>query len=368
MGFFFHYKLQNLTIAISQHVADSTRACQSSENRTVRSGTSSTIYHLKVRLVVGKGKLASYATPPLSPVADNFSSFRLAQEASHIGRRGMEGDDPFRRQYEHPNYHQTFPPNMRSRSIADPSGTDIDDIQNIQDTPRSGPTQRFRQTQLLGQQTPTSIAMPAGGGQAQVSSGYGFGQGQYYTTTQHVQGNPLHYQPDYGQDPHRQQQFTGYTSQIMQSVPQQVQAQSSYDNLPQFQPRQSAALELSNQFSGTQYYNTSQSTSASVPASMPQQYASINYQPQTPYQPNPFMNRPSIPQQTLPPTPVMAEVPQADPPEPEEQPTQTWEREFDDRIREINHHISDNRLSEAAPLLLELSQWLLGRVSEFGRI
>ena len=329
-------------------------------------GTSSTDHCLNVILVVGKGKLASYATPPLSPVADNVSSFRLAQEASHIGTLGMEGDDPHRRQYEHPNFHQAFPSNIRSGSIASGSGTDPFDIQNIQETQRSRATERFRQTQLLNQQTPTSIAMPAGGGHAQVLSGYGFGQGQHYTTTQHMQGNSLQYQPDYGQDPHRQQQFTGFTSQMMHSVPQQIQAQSPYDNLPQFQPRQSAALEVSNQFSAPQYYSTGQSTSASVAASMPQQYAPVTFQPQTPYQPNPLLSRPSIPQQTF--TPVMAELPQADPPEPEDQPTQSWEREFDDRIRVINHHISDNRLNAAAPLLLELSQWLLGRVSEFGRI
>ena len=331
-------------------------------------GISFTVHCLRVRLLVGEGKLASYATPPLSPVADSLFSFRLAQEASQIGRQGMEGDDPYRRQYEHPNYHQTFPPNMRSGSVAGASGTDIDDIQNIQEPQRSDVTQRFRPTQMLGQQTPTSIAMPAGGGHAQVSSGYGFGQGQYYTTPQHIQGNPLQYQPDYGQDPHRQPQFTGYTSQMIHSVPQQIQAQPSYDSLPQFQPRQSAAIELPNQFPASQYYNTSQSTSASVPASMPQQYAPVNYQAQTPYQANP-LNRPSIPQQAF--TPVMAEFSQAaqpDPPEPEEQPAQSWEREYDDRIRVINHHISDNRLSEAAPLLLELSHWLLGRVSEFGRI
>ena len=333
----------------------------------MRPGTYSTVHYLDVRLVVGKGKLASYATPPLSPVADKLSSFRLAQGASHIGRQGMEGEDPYRRQYEHPNYHQTFPPNIQSRSIAGASGTDIDDIQNIQGTHRSGGIQRFRQTQLLDQQTPTSIAMPAGGGHAQVSSGYSFGQGQYYTTTQHEQGNALQYQHDYGQDPHRQQEFTGYTSQMMHNVPQQIQAQSSYDNLPQFHPRQSAAIELPNQFPTSQYYNTSQSPSASVPASMPQQYAPVNYQPQTPYQPSPLLSRQNIPQQNFTPTPAMAEVSQAEPPDPEEQPTQTWEREFDDRIRVINQHIADNRLSEAAPLLLELSQWLLGRVSEFGR-
>lgn len=276
----------------------------------------------------------------------------------------MEGEDPHRRQYERPSYPQGFVPNIRNQGVASGSGSNVYDGQSFRGAQRPGGSERFRQTPIMNQPTPTSIAMPASGGHPQGISNYGYGQGHQYTAT-HMQGNTLPYQPDYVQDPQRQQQYSGFTSQIAHTVPHQAQPQSSYDHMPQYQPRQSADIDVLTSPFGVpqQYYNPGDSTSASVPASMPQQYGTTNYQNQLPYQPS-SIDRSALTQTY---SSGMTEFPQAVPPVAEDSPTQSWQREYEERLRETNQHISNGSLTQAAPMLLELSQWFLGRISEFGR-
>ena len=271
----------------------------------------------------------------------------------------MEGEDPHRRQYDHPNYPQSFTPSMRNPSVASGSGSNIYDGHTFIGAPRVNASERFRQAQALNQPTPTSIAMPVSGGQPQSISGYGYAAGSQYTGA-HMQGNPLHYQPDYIQDSQRQQQYPGYTSQMLH---QQVQPPSPYDNMPQYPSRQTAAIEgLPSQFGDSQYYNSGEPTSASIPAPMAQHHGSANYQPQLPYQSG------SIDRSALSPTYAssMTGFPPAGLPVAEEQPTQSWEREFEEGLREINLIISNGTVGKAGPTLLDFSQWFLGKVSEFG--
>lgn len=271
----------------------------------------------------------------------------------------MEGEDPHRRQYEHPNYPQSFTPNIRNPSVATGSGSNLYDGHNFIGAPRVNPPERFRPAQALNQPIPTSIAMPASGGQPQGISGYGYAAGSQYTGT-HMQGNPLHYQPDYVQEPQRQQLYPGYTSQLLH---QQVQPPSPYDNMPQYPPRQSAAIEGSpSQFGVPQYFNSGESTSASIPAPMSQHPVAANYQHQLPYQSS------SIDRAALSPTYASSVTgfPSAGLPVAEEQPAQSWERDFEEGLREINLNISNGTIGKAGPTLLEFSQWFLGKVSEFG--
>lgn len=268
----------------------------------------------------------------------------------------MEGEDPHRRQYEHPNYPPSFTPNSRNPSAASGSGSNMYGGHNFIGAPRVNAPERIRQDQALIQPTPTSIAMPASGGQPQGISGYGYAAGSPYTGT-HVQGNPLHYQPDYSQ---RQQQYPGYTSQ---NLHQQVQPQSPYDNMPQYPPRQSADIEgFQSQFSVPPYFDSGDSTSASIPAPIPQHHSAANYQPQLPYQSS------AIDRSALSPTYAssMTGFPPAGLPVVEEQPAPSWEREFEEGLREINLNISNGTIGKAGPTLLEFSQWFLGKVSEFG--
>ena len=270
----------------------------------------------------------------------------------------MEGEDPHRRQYGHPSFPQGFVPNIRNQNVASGSGSNSYDAQNFRAGHRPIGSERFRQPQLMNQITPTSMAMPASGGNSQGITDYGYPPGNQYTATQ-MQGNTLQFQPDYSQDPQRQQQYSGFTSQMAHGVTHQPQ---SYGSMPPYQPRQSAAIDVSSSpFSGVpQYYQDS--TSASVSASMPQQYGTTNYPNQLPYQSS------SIDRSALPQTYAsgMAGFSQAVPPVAEDPPTRSWELEYEERLRETNQHIGEGSLVEAAPMLLELSQWFLGRISEFG--
>lgn len=275
----------------------------------------------------------------------------------------MEGDDPQRRQYGHPNYPPGYVPNYRGQNVTDTSGDNLYNPQDMRGGQRGGASQRFRQAHLLGHQGPTSAPLSGSEGHAQDLGGYGFTQQQQYQ----MQGSSLQFQPDYSQEPQRQQQFPNYTSQLAPNVPQTGQPQSSYDPMPQYQPRQSAAVEvLPNQFSVPQYYNPGEATSASAPAPTAQQYASENFPQQVQY-PSAPLERPIAPQpyqqnmteyaQTGAPVPVQETA--------QDDPVAKYERyQYD--LRTINQDISEGKLEEAAPLLITLSKDLLGNVGSLG--
>lgn len=262
----------------------------------------------------------------------------------------MEGDDPRQRQYGQPNYPQAFVPDFGQQNLADDSGSNEYNIQNVRGGQRSSASQRFRQAH--GQEQTRASAV---GGN---TLGFGFPQPQYQ-----MQGSPLQYQPDYSQEPQRQQQFPGYTSQLAPNVAQQ--AQPHYNTMPQYQQRQSAAIEvLSNQFDVAPYYNPGEATSASGPASMSQQYAPANFAQPGQYPSAPPGRSVAIQQYQ----PSMAEYGQTgnneeDDPDAASDARHEW---YQNKLRAINQDVSNGKLREAAPLLLELSKWLLGDVQGLG--
>jgi len=199
------------------------------------------------------GKLALYATPPATPTAHRTSAFDTPLGELKFGRiGGMEGDEQHRRQYEQPSYPQRgYVQDLRPGA----QGSNVPEAHDLRDSAGSDGTDRLRQSQLLAARTPTSGSMAVGGGNPQLLGGFGYTQGQQYSPT-HMQGSSLQYQTDYSPETQRQQQFPQYASQLMYSVPQQAQQQSPYEPVPQYQPRQSAALEvLSTQFGVPQFYN-----------------------------------------------------------------------------------------------------------------
>jgi len=278
---------------------------------------------------------------------------------------GMEGDDPPGRQYGQPNYPPGYVPDFRDQNITDNPGGDVYNVHNLRGGRTPDASGRFRQTQMLGHPRPTSAPMSATGGNPQDLGGYGFQQAQPYQ----MQGSSLQFQPDYPQEPQRQQQFPTYTSPMAPNVSQQAQPHSPYDTMAQFQPRQSAAIEvLSTQFGVPQYFNPGEATSASGPAAMPQHYASANFPQQVQY-PSASMERSVAPQ---PYQPSMAEYdrPEVAAPPAEESAQDTgpdaryeW---YQAEMRALNQNISEGRLSEAGPSLLKLSEWLLENVVGLG--
>ena len=276
----------------------------------------------------------------------------------------MEGDEHQRRQYEQPSYPRGYAPDPRAGSAG-----------NIPDAldPRAGSgdhvSERLRQSQMIAARTPSAASITPGGGTPQDLGGYGYPAGQQYATSQ-MQGTSLQYSPDYTPDAQRQQSHFNYTSHMMYHVPPPTQQQSPYDTVPQYQPRQTAALEvLSTQFGVPPYY-TAETTSAPAPASIAQQYTPAQYHPPLQYQP-----QVSIAQSTIPSTYTagMADFAPPNAPEvaeqqdPEEPSFDQLHGEYQEEIKRTFESIRAGRLAEAGRSLLEISEWLLGHASELGR-
>jgi len=299
-------------------------------------------------------KLASYATPPLSPAAHrslNLDTPSGRQLSAHFG--GMEGEDPHRRQYDQSGY----PSSRGYGQVPRGGGSDASD--------------RFRQPQISSLRSPTSGPRTSTAGQSQGITGYGYTQGQQQYAPQ-LQDAALQYQAEFTQDPQRAQQYTQYSSNLMYNMPQQTPQQSPYEPVQQFQPRQTAAVEvLSTQFGVPQYYPTGDPTSA--PGPMAQQYATAPFQQQITYQQPAHTGRAALP----PAYPTgMAEYVQPNVPEVLEQQEPAPDaggydaayRRYVEKLRATFQDVKEGRLVEAGQGLLEISEFLLGQAVELGKL
>ncbi|KAL8772584.1 MAG: hypothetical protein Q9209_002245 [Squamulea sp. 1 TL-2023] len=296
-------------------------------------------------------KLAVYATPPTSPARRTPVTHPLP-EAFVLGRMsGMEGDEQQRRQYEQQQFQRGYAPGFRP-NIAE-----------------ANPPDRFRQAQMMTGRSPTAagVVSPTGANTQELGN-FGYPQGPPYPPTQ-LQGSSMHFPTDYSQDSQRSQHFPQYASQMVYNVPQQNQPRSPYDTMPQYQPRQSAALEvLSSQFGVPQYYNPNEPVGGSGHTSTPQQYAPSQFNQPIAYQAS-GMGRNTNPS----PYPVdMAEYAQgtaAEGAEPQEREASDFAEDYDiyqEALRDTFEHTSKVRLAEAGQSLEFISEWLLGHFKELG--
>jgi len=187
-----------------------------------------------------------------------------------------------------------------------------------------------------------------------------------------LQDAALQYQAEFTQDPQRAQQYTQYSSNLMYNMPQQTPQQSPYEPVQQFQPRQTAAVEvLSTQFGVPQYYPTGDPTSA--PGPMAQQYATAPFQQQITYQQSAHTGRAALP----PAYPTgMAEYVQPNVPEVLEQQEPAPDaggydaayRRYVEKLRATFQDVKEGRLVEAGQGLLEISEFLLGQAVELGKL
>ncbi|KAL8791394.1 MAG: hypothetical protein Q9213_000010 [Squamulea squamosa] len=296
-------------------------------------------------------KLAVYATPPTSPARTTPVTHPLP-EAFVLGRMSdMEGDEQQRRQYEQQQFQRGYVPGFRP-NIAE-----------------ANPPDPVRQAQMMTGRSPTAagVVSPTRANPQEFGN-YGYPQGPPYPPTQ-LQGSSMHFPTDYSQDSQRSQPFPQYAPQMVYNVPQQNQPRSPYDTMPQYQPRQSAALEvLSNQFSVPQYYNPNEPVGGSGHTSTPQQYAPSQFNQSIAYQTS-GIGRNTIP----PPYPVdMADYAQgaaAEGAEQQEQEASDFAEDYDtyqEALRDTFEHTSKVRLAEAGQSLEFISEWLLGHVKELG--
>ena len=189
----------------------------------------------------------------------------------------MEGDEQRRRQYDRSNYQRSYSQVYGTHGAHASGGQHLRPVQTEEDLDRYG------QGQMLTTRAVTSTPLAAGAGISHDIGSFNFSQGQSYQTIQasQIQTPSFQYQSDYVQESQRQR-FSQYPPQMAYTVPPHSQTQPSYDPAQQFQPRQTAAMDvLSSQF-GThpQYFGTegASSTSQPPPAVIPQDYQAIPYQ------------------------------------------------------------------------------------------
>ena len=298
------------------------------------------------------GTLEFYATPPLSPRAYRTSSFDppLGDQATKRSL-GMDEDDHQRRQSDQSSY-------TSSRDYS----------QSVRGIPRENVSSRFRQSQLssIPSPSPTSVPQTSAGSTHQGLVGYGYASGQPQYGTQ-LQDSSFQYQPDFAQDTQRQQ-LTPYPQNMMYNLQHQVNPQSSYDPVSQYNPRQSAAVEvLSTQFGVPQYYNSGESTSGSGPASIPQPYTSTQYQH---YQQPAPSGRATLTSSY----PVsMADYSESagqgviDQPSSQDASFTDEYNAYSQTLRKTFSDTQSGRLVEAGSSLLDISRFLLGHAVELGK-
>ena len=267
----------------------------------------------------------------------------------------MEGDEYHRRQYEQ---HSTY---AQGRDYASTPTTIPGSVSD-----RVRPSQ-----QLSSMRSPTSASRIAAAGATNPAlADYAFPHSQQYTTP--GQETSLQYQPEFGQDPQRQQQshFSQYPHNMLYNAQQQAQSQSPYDPVQPFQPRQSAAIEvLSNQFGVSPYYSSGESTSAAGTAPVASQYASDQY---SQYQQFSSAARPAVPSSYsagLPEHSQNAVVPDQTESQPEVQGNDydaAYNR-YLENLGRIFQNVRDGRLAEAAQSLVDVSGWLLGSAVQLGK-
>ncbi|KAI4095557.1 MAG: hypothetical protein LQ348_001091 [Seirophora lacunosa] len=260
----------------------------------------------------------------------------------------MEGDEQQRRQYEHQQYASGYPQTFRS-SVRE-----------------SHVSERLGHAQLMTGRSPSSASVGSiTGAHGQDMGNYGYPQGHQYPPSQ------VQYPTDYHQDLQRSQNFPQYTSQMAYNVPQQSHPRSPYDAMPQYQPRQSAAIDaLPSQFGVHQYYQGGESMSASAQASPAQHYAPSHFQQPLRYQAT------GIGHSTAPLaySTAMAEYPQSGTHDVAEQvaPGRSSHEEgynrYEERLRQVFEKTSKGQLAEAAQALLDNSEWLLVNVKDLGLV
>ncbi|KAK2764890.1 hypothetical protein FQN54_008587 [Arachnomyces sp. PD_36] len=349
------------------------------------------------------GKLEFYASPPLSPPAHRNSLFldtpRGGSSWTRLG--GMDGDDRQRKQHDSSGY-PTAPGMERPHPVRQSSGSSTD---------------RFRQQHPSILSTPTDTSVPGQGRNSHLSGygGYGYTESPSYGTPSlqagSLQSGALQYQADFSpaasrpsplhqhsqqqqhhqrqqqqhdqqqhhqqaQAQQEQQQFSHYGSNMVYNIGQQAQPQSPYETLPQFQPRQSTAIDvLPNHFGVPQYYSPTEQGGTGVPA-VPSHYLTQQIQPAATYAPQGSVvsstSAPSFSATMTDYNPVEA----SEPPEQQQQPDLAPEssnyddayNQYQQALRQTFENTRCGRLVDASQSLLEISEWLLGNAVDLGLV
>ncbi|KAL5388201.1 hypothetical protein DPSP01_003190 [Paraphaeosphaeria sporulosa] len=247
---------------------------------------------------------------------------------------------------------------------------------------------RFRQAPLAAQPPTSAPSAPAaasraGPGTSAQSYGYAYEGGSQFVGSSIQQPGVAYGTQDFADQqapPQRgsQQQYSQYPQNVMYNVPAQGSqpGSSQYEPVAQYQQNRDSAIEVLGTNFGVaqpQYYSgvpsesgpTSAPSSAIAPQNVSSQYPSIGY---TPQQSAPAYSTAAMTDPHPPTTHGGGYSQPAYPqPQPQSQPQQDGNsNEYDDfyntyqtELKKTFEQVHDGRLSEAAPALDRLSDWLL---------
>ena len=272
----------------------------------------------------------------------------------------MDGDEQRRGQYDQSNYPRGYAPTFGGQGAS---------AQRLRGPAQGDGSERYRQGQLLTTRPASSASLAAGTGGSHELTGFGYAPAQQYATTP-MQPTSFSYQPDYLQESQRHR-YPQYQSQMMYNVAQQPPQQSPYQPVGQYQPRQSAAVEvLSSQFGmPQQYYNQSDVSTVSGSTVIPQGYQTAAYQQSMQYNAPSALGRSTLASSYPTTAPDYSQAGSSEEQaQPEQEPDTRAEQfvNYQRALRETNESTSRGRLIEAAVSLEKLSEWLLTHAAGLG--
>lgn len=249
--------------------------------------------------------------------------------------------------------------------------------------PYQGPDPRFNADQSQGRgfssssseryrPAPLNTSPSTGRGTGGTTAYSGYYQDSPSSFPAALPSNTLQYQPGYPQDQRQQQNFTGYTPDIMYNVAQQAPQNTVYDSTPQFQARQPAAMQMLSDVAAPYFPN--ETNNAPGPPTLQHHASSSSSAVYQQHQQSPADRTAPLLQQGYPNSVTMGGMGQNAPEIMEEEEFQARGpgmeaayTAYQTALKEIFQNIINGRLSEASQSLLDVSEWLLGHVGDLGR-
>ncbi|OXV08460.1 hypothetical protein Egran_03780 [Elaphomyces granulatus] len=346
-------------------------------------------------------KLESYVSPPLSPPTHRTPSFDTLRGGPSWDRQsGMDGDNHQRKQHDPSSYPM---PGVGHHSVhQSPTGS----------------TDRFGQSSLLSTRANISIPAQASTSRLSAYAGYGYTDQQPYGDSSlqsgSLQGGGLQYQTSFSPAPLRQQpaqhqyqqqqdyqqnrppqppqqqqptsqqqqsqqqpqpqqpqphQFPPYGSSILYNV-NQGQAQTPYEVVPPYQPRQTATMRALSQFAVPQYFSSNGQAEAGDSCAV-SQYLGPQAQTAVYHEENPLARSTAAPSFSATmtgfnPLGTAEGVEQQQEPMPESSSLENTYSQYQQALRVTFDYTRAGRLLDASRSLLEISEWLIGNARELG--
>ncbi|KAI5862870.1 hypothetical protein GGS23DRAFT_72647 [Durotheca rogersii] len=183
--------------------------------------------------------------------------------------------------------------------------------------------------------------------------------------------NAMTYQSEYGQDTRQTQGFSTYNTSMMYNVPQASAQSAVYDTSPQFPSRQPTALQIMQTDVAAPYFS-SEPTNAAAASSLQSHGASSSTS--TVYQQSPGNQRAMLQEYSSGMAPMSGMSQSSAPEQAIEDPAYSQQsadmeaawNQYQAALKEVFTNIRTGALETASESLLDISEWLLSKVTELG--